>query len=157
MKRMHAVTFVSGVLFALGLALSGMTQPSKVIAFLDVLGAWDPSLAFVMVGAIAVHFAFARSATRPAARPILAKRFLLPTSTRVDRKLVTGAALFGLGWGAAGFCPGPALVSLVSFSWPTVLFVAAMLAGMVLHTVTMTPRRTQAPAAQTGAQRGAST
>ena len=145
MKRMHGVAFVSGVLFAVGLALSGMTQPSKVIAFLDVLGAWDPSLAFVMVGAIAVHMAFARRATRATARPVLAERFMLPTSTGIDGNLVTGAALFGLGWGAAGFCPGPALVSLVSLSWPTVLFVAAMLAGMVLHTVTMTPRPTQKP------------
>lgn len=157
MKRTHVVAFISGVLFALGLALSGMTQPRKVIAFLDVLGAWDPSLAFVMVGAIAVHIAFARRATRPAARPVLAERFVLPTSARIDGKLVTGAALFGLGWGAAGFCPGPALVSLVSFSWPTVLFVAAMLAGMVLHTVTMTPRRAQAPAAPPGRPRSAST
>jgi uncharacterized protein len=139
MRRMHLVAFGSGVLFALGLGVSGMTQPSKVIAFLDVFGTWNPSLAFVMIGAIAVHVVFARRATRPAARPFLAERFVLPTNTRIDGKLVAGSALFGLGWGAAGFCPGPAIVSLVSFSWPTVLFVAAMLAGMLLHTLTMTP------------------
>jgi len=156
MKRMNLVAFVSGVLFALGLGLSGMTQPSKVIAFLDVFGAWDPSLAFVMVGAIAVHMGFARSAARPAARPLLAERFLLPTSTRIDAKLVTGAALFGLGWGAAGFCPGPAIVSLVSLSWTTVLFVAAMLAGMLLHTATMARPRARLPAAPSGAPRSAS-
>jgi uncharacterized membrane protein YedE/YeeE len=153
-KRMQWVAFVSGVLFAVGLGLSGMTQPSKVIAFLDVFGAWDPSLAFVMLGAIAVHITVARRAARPAARPLLAARFMLPTSTQIDGRLVTGAALFGLGWGAAGFCPGPALVSLVSLSWTTLLFVAAMLVGMLLHTATMTPRRTQTP---TAAPRGAST
>ena len=157
MRRLHLVAFVSGALFALGLGISGMTQPSKVIAFLDVFGGWDPSLAFVMIGAIAVHVGFARRATRPAARPVFVERFVLPTSTRIDAKLVTGAAMFGLGWGAAGFCPGPAIVSLVSLSWTTILFVAAMLAGMLLHTVTMTRRPTQTPVSPTEAPRGAST
>ncbi len=153
MKATDVLAFVAGLLFAVGLGVAGMTQPAKVIGFLDVGGDWDPSLAFVMIGAIAVHMAFARRATRPAARPVLAERFMLPTSTRIDGKLVTGAALFGLGWGAAGFCPGPAIVSLVSLSWTTALFVAAMLAGMLLHTVTMTRRRTQTAASSTGAPR----
>jgi uncharacterized membrane protein YedE/YeeE len=154
MKRIHLVAFVSGVLFAVGLGLSGMTQPTKVIAFLDVSGPWDPTLAFVMVGAIVVHMGIARRATRPAARPLLAQRFMLPPTTRIDGKLVTGATLFGLGWGAAGFCPGPALVSLVSLSWTPMLFVAAMLAGMLLYTAIMTPRRAEDPGASTGASRG---
>lgn len=157
MKRMHLIAFVSGVLFALGLGVSGMTQPSKVIAFLDVFGAWNPSLAFVMVGAISVHTFFARRAMRPAAHPVLAVRFMLPTSTRIDAKLILGALLFGLGWGAAGFCPGPALVSLVSLSSTTVVFVAAMLGGMLLHGATMTPRRTEAPLPSPEAPRDAST
>lgn len=124
-----ASAFVAGLMFAAGLVISGMTQPSKVLGFLDVTGAWDPSLAFVMVGAIAVHFGFARCARRRD-KPFFGDRFVWPEQTRVDVKLLAGAALFGLGWGAVGYCPGPAIVSLASGSSSVVLFVALMLVGM---------------------------
>lgn len=143
MIRRNLVAAASGSLFALGLALSGMTQPAKVVAFLDVFGSWDPSLAFVMIGAIGVHMAFALRARRPDARPLLVERFSLPRSTRLDARLVGGAALFGLGWGAAGFCPGPAVVSLLALSANTLLFVGAMLVGMASYEFTM-ERRTRA-------------
>lgn len=126
------VAFVSGALFALGLCLSGMTQPAKVASFLDLAGDWDPSLAFVMVGAIAVHVWFAHGVRRPGSRPLLAKHYRLPRESRVDGRLFAGAALFGSGWGAAGLCPGPAIVSLVTLSAPVLLFVATMLLGMRL-------------------------
>lgn len=135
MNRQSWIALVSGLLFALGLGASGMTQPGKVIGFLDVFGAWDPSLALVMIGAIAVHVVFARRALGHAARPLFAERFLLPTASRVDGRLVAGSALFGLGWGTAGFCPGPAVVSLVTFSPKTLLFVASMLVGMLVYAV----------------------
>ncbi len=130
------VALAGGVVFAVGLCLSGMTQPAKVLGFLDVSripsGGWDPSLAFVMLGAIGVHFAFARRA-RLGQAPLLAAKNELPKARGLDARLFAGAALFGLGWGIAGFCPGPAVVSLVTGSSPTLVFVAAMIAGMALH------------------------
>ena len=132
MRRTDLVAFASGVVFAIGLGLSGMTQPSKVVAFLDVTGAWDPSLAFVMVGAIAVHLVFARGAMASAA-PRFASRYAIPTATAVDRRLLGGAALFGMGWGIAGFCPGPAVVSVVTLAPDALAFVGAMLAGMLAY------------------------
>ena len=129
-----AAAFVSGAVFAIGLGLSGMTQPAKVVGFLDVTGEWDPSLAFVMMGAIAVHMMFAVRAKASGA-PLLAERYVLPTGRRLDPKLLGGAALFGVGWGISGFCPGPAIVSLVALKTETFAFVGAMLAGMVLHAV----------------------
>lgn len=134
MKKTDLVAAVAGALFAVGLGLSGMTQPSKVIAFLDVRGAWDPSLAFVMVGAIGVHCFFVRR-MRPAAGPLLAPRYALPTVTRVDARLIVGASLFGVGWGIAGYCPGPAVVSVATRSPDALAFVAAMLAGMLVHAI----------------------
>ena len=125
------IAFLSGLVFAIGLGISGMTDPAKVKSFLDVTGAWDPSLAFVMVGAIAVHVVFAQIARRRA-KPMFAEAFLLPVKTRIDARLVGGSALFGFGWGAAGFCPGPALVVLVGLSPAAVVFVAAMLLGIAL-------------------------
>jgi uncharacterized protein len=122
------VAFVSGALFAVGLAVSGMTDPRKVIGFLDVTGAWDPSLALVMVGAIAAHTPVARWALRARA-PLLGSHFVLPGATQIDPSLVAGAALFGLGWGASGLCPGPALVDLAAPSASVVVFVASMAAG----------------------------
>ena len=113
--------FLAGVIFAIGLCLSGMTQPGKVIAFLDVTGDWDPSLAFVMMGAIGVHVFFARR------RPAVAAK-VLPVTPR----LLIGSALFGIGWGLGGYCPGPALVSLVALAPVTLAFVAAMVVGMLL-------------------------
>jgi uncharacterized protein len=127
MKQL-VVAFVSGALFALGLAVSGMTDPQKVIGFLDVTGAWDPSLALVMVGAIGVHTVAARWALR-ARRPLLSGAFVLPRVAGIDAPLVAGAALFGLGWGASGFCPGPALLDLAAPSTSVVLFVVSMAVG----------------------------
>ena len=128
------VAFLVGLVFALGLGLSGMTQPAKVTGFLDVAGAWDPSLAFVMAGAVGVHFAaFRRILRRPA--PLLAQRFAVPQRGAVDARLLVGAALFGAGWGLAGICPGPAFVAAASGATPFVVFLAAMLAGMALFRV----------------------
>jgi len=125
-------SFVSGVVFALGLGISGMTRPVKVIGFLDFFGAWDASLAFVMLGAIAVYsVAYRWSRTMPS--PFLASDFTLPKRSDLDTKLILGSMLFGAGWGLGGFCPGPALTSLASGALPVFIFVAAMCAGMYLH------------------------
>ncbi|HMI86287.1 MAG TPA: YeeE/YedE family protein [Polyangiaceae bacterium] len=130
----------AGLLFGTGLGLSGMTQPLRVIAFLDVAGAWDPSLMFVMLGAIGVHFLLARSIRRRE-RPLLDTRFHLPSATRVDGALIAGAAVFGIGWGLGGFCPGPAIVSLGSGSLSAFVFVGAMALGMVIAQVVRIPKR----------------
>lgn len=123
------VSLFAGLVFGVGLAVSGMTQPSKVVGFLDPLGRWDASLMFVMAGAIAVHFVAYRLVKRRSS-PLLTPTFSLPTRRDLDVKLLAGAALFGVGWGVGGFCPGPGLVSLGTGA-PTVLaFVAAMLGGM---------------------------
>lgn len=120
--------FVSGLLFAAGLALAGMTLPSKVIGFLDVAGRWDPSLAFVMVGAIAVYTTAYRLSRRMP-RPVLATAFAAVPSARIDLRLVVGSALFGVGWGLAGYCPGPALTSAATGASTTLAFCLAMLGG----------------------------
>jgi uncharacterized protein len=118
--------------------LSGMTQPAKVLGFLDVAGAWDPTLLYVMGSAVVVNFIGFRLATRRA-HPLLAARFDLPTRRDLDAALVVGAAVFGFGWGLAGFCPGPALVALASGSLDVVVFVAAMFAGFVLKDIAIRP------------------
>jgi uncharacterized membrane protein YedE/YeeE len=115
----------------MGLVISGMTQPSKVIGFLDFGGAWDPSLAFVMAGAIGVHFFFARR-PRTMKAPLFADAFALPTRTKLDAPLLVGAAVFGVGWGLGGYCPGPAIVSLASLAPATLVFVVAMGVGMLV-------------------------
>ncbi len=130
MKGIFAATG-SGIFFALGLGISGMTQPGKVTAFLDFAGAWDPSLAFVMVGAIAVYALGSRLVLRRR-QPVLAGSFQIPTNRKLDGRLFLGAALFGIGWGLAGFCPGPALVSLSSLQTASILFVVAMLIGILV-------------------------
>lgn len=135
--RTAALPFVSGALFAIGLAISGMTRPDKVVAFLDLTNAWDPSLGFVMAGAIAVYLPFHRWVLRRPV-PLYRSRFSLPTSTEFDPRLIAGGALFGIGWGIAGFCPGPALASIgagmTSAGTSSVLiFVAAMAVGMLAH------------------------
>ena len=128
--------FAAGALFAAGLALSGMTRADNVIAFLDVTsGAWDPSLAFVMVGAIAVH-ALAWRRIRRRKRPLADTQFHLPTQSRIDGRLVWGSALFGVGWGLSGICPGPALVAALSGAVPVLVFFGAMIAGMVVFALT---------------------
>jgi uncharacterized membrane protein YedE/YeeE len=127
--RRLVVAYVCGLVFAVGLGVSGMTHPSKVLAFLDFAGDWDPSLALVMGSGVLVNLVFFRIATRRGA-PLLASSFALPTSTAVDASLVGGAALFGVGWGLGGFCPGPAIVSVVTGAAPVVTFVVAMLVAM---------------------------
>ena len=123
---------LSGLLFGLGLIAGGMTDPMKVKAFLDIAGAWDPSLALVMGGAIAVGLiAFARA--RRQRRAWAGGPIDLPASSVIDARLVLGGVLFGIGWGWAGFCPGPALVAMASGSSAALLFFIAMLAGMLLH------------------------
>lgn len=126
---------IAGLVFGLGLILSGMGNPAKVQNFLDIFGTWDPSLGLVMGGAIAVGLiAFTWAKRRKTSA--LGEPMQLPTATVVDRKLLTGAAMFGAGWGLAGFCPGPAVMNLTTLQMEVWLFVAAMLAGMVLQHVT---------------------
>jgi uncharacterized membrane protein YedE/YeeE len=126
--------FGVGLLFGIGLILAGMTDPSKVLGFLDLAGLWDPSLAFVMGGAILVSLgAFTLAKKRTTS--FLGGAMRLPTSRDIDKRLVTGSLLFGAGWGLAGFCPGPALVSLGTGNPKAVVFVVAMLAGMALFEV----------------------
>lgn len=119
----------TGLLFGVGLLVSGMTQPAKVVNFLDVLGAWDPSLGFVMAGAIAVHF-FAYRLVPRLPRPLWAGGWSLPTRRDVDGRLLVGAVLFGAGWGLGGYCPGPAITSLAAGAASTLIFTGSMLAGM---------------------------
>jgi len=123
--------FASGLLFGVGLLLGGMTDPRKVIGFLDVAGAWDPSLAFVMLGAVAVHFVAYRW-VRGSASPLFADEFAIPKLRHIDAKLVGGSAVFGVGWGLAGYCPGPGIVSLGAGSRDALVFVVTMLVGMLL-------------------------
>ncbi len=126
------VSLIAGLLFGAGLALGGMTDPGKVIAFLDVAGQWDPSLGFVMGSALLITFpVFAW--VRRAGKPLLAERFQLPTRKDLDPQLLIGAALFGIGWGIAGLCPGPAIANLAAGSPQILLFVAAMVGGMWLR------------------------
>lgn len=144
----RASEFLVGLLFGWGLLLSGMTDPGKVLGFLDLAGSWDPSLAFVMGGAIAVGvFAFAAAKKRTS--NFLGGALHLPSSTDIDRRLVIGALLFGAGWGLAGFCPGPGIVSMAAGEPKALLFVAAMLAGMGLYEIT--DGRAGRPAAPTAA------
>jgi hypothetical protein len=125
------MAFLVGLVFGLGLILSGMTDPSKVLGFLDLAGRWDPSLAFVMGGAILVGLVAFRAAGRRE-RSLLGEAMRLPTATRIDRRLVLGSLAFGAGWGLAGFCPGPALASLATGGAKPLVFALAMLAGMAL-------------------------
>lgn len=125
---------LSGLVFGLGLIVSGMFNPAKVLGFLDLAGHWDPSLAFVMAGAIAVGLpAFAWARRRQ--RSLLGAAMQLPTESRIDRRLLAGSLLFGIGWGVAGFCPGPGLVALGAGELKALVFVAAMLAGMGLFEI----------------------
>ncbi len=125
----HVIVFLAGLLFSAGLIVSGMINPAKVIGFLDLFGDWDPSLAFVMAGAVAVNFVGHRFVTRRA-QPLFAEGFAIPTPKDVDRELIIGASLFGVGWGLVGLCPGPAIAALGASPASASVFVAAMLAGM---------------------------
>ena len=138
-------SLLTGLVFGLGLIVSGMANPAKVLGFLDVGGAWDPSLALVMAGAIAVGFVaflFAKNRTLS----LMGTEMKLPTASHIDRRLVMGSTLFGIGWGIAGFCPGPGLVALGMGESKALVFVAAMLIGMIMFEVlelrrpAMTPR-----------------
>ena len=123
-----------GIVFGIGLVVSDMVNPARVLAFLDIAGDWDPSLAFVMGGALipsSIAYAFKQYRSRPA----FDTEFHVPTSRSIDARLVSGAALFGLGWGLVGLCPGPAIASLVIGRWETVLFTVAMIAGMFAYRI----------------------
>jgi uncharacterized membrane protein YedE/YeeE len=127
----NVIALVCGLVFGIGLAVSGMTDTAKVLGFLDVFGRWIPDLAFVMGGAVCVTLlAFPLVLRR--ARPLLAPKFSLPTNQAIDRRLLGGAVIFGIGWGIYGYCPGPAVSALLYLDWKTAVFVAAMLFGMAL-------------------------
>ncbi len=125
------IALVCGTLFGAGLAASGMTDPAKVQGFLDITGLWDPSLVFVMGGAVAVTLVGFRFVLNQSG-PLLATEFDLPTKTAIDRRLLSGAALFGIGWGISGFCPGPAIASIAYLNSDIALFLVAMFAGALV-------------------------
>ena len=146
-KRMLPVftSLLAGLLFGIGLIVSGMANPAKVLGFLDLGGAWDPSLALVMGGAVAVGFvAFLLAGRR--ARSLLGAPMPPPAARRIDRRLVIGSAVFGVGWGSAGFCPGPGLVSLGMGEPKALVFISAMLVGMLTFAL-IERRRLALPAA----------
>ncbi len=127
---MNVVALLSGFLFAIGLVISGMTNPKKVIGFLDIFGSWDYSLAFVMIGAIAINVLTFNFVKRK--KPLFSLDFILPLKKSVDSRLIIGASLFGIGWGLVGICPGPGIVNLMSLNSSAALFVVSMVAGMYL-------------------------
>jgi uncharacterized membrane protein YedE/YeeE len=135
----NIVVFSLGLLFAIGLGISGMTNANKVIAFLDLTDNWDPSLAFVMVGAIGSHLLLLRIITkRPS--PRFAEVFRIPTRTDIDGRLIIGALLFGAGWAIGGYCPGPGIVSAMSLTPQSLIFVGSMIAGMLLFQLIPQPQ-----------------
>lgn len=130
--KMNLIGFLTGLLFGLGLLLAVMASPSKVQGFLDLAGLWDPSLAFVMGGGIGVALIFFTAAKKRSTTILTQEAMKLPTSNVIDRRLILGSMAFGIGWGIAGICPGPALVALGTGSMGAAIFVAAMLAGMFI-------------------------
>ncbi|HXE47140.1 MAG TPA: DUF6691 family protein [Ramlibacter sp.] len=130
--------FIAGLLFGIGLLLSGLTDPGKVTGFLDLAGAWDPSLALVMAGAIAVGF-FAFAAARKRTTNYLGGAMQLPASDDIDSRVLIGSAVFGVGWGLVGFCPGPAVVATGAGHWQALVFTLAMLGGMAVHELAARP------------------
>jgi len=132
MNPLNLIIFACGVVFSLGLTLSGMTQPEKVTNFLNFIGDWDPSLLLVMVGAVTTYFTLSRFVLRREA-PVMAGNFSLPTRADIDGRLLAGSALFGLGWGLVGFCPGPALASLTTLNPSVWIFVISMTSGMYMY------------------------
>jgi hypothetical protein len=142
---MHALSaFGVGLVFGIGLVISGMTDPSKIIGFLDLAGPWDPSLALVMGGAVAVGFVAFRVARRRTAA-FLGGAMHLPTARQIDRRLVAGSLVFGIGWGLAGYCPGPAVVSVGMGQDKAIVFVVAMLAGMAIYELIERVRQRRTP------------
>lgn len=136
----RVASLAAGLVFGLGLGISGMTDPSKVLGFLDVTGAWDPSLMLVLGGAVGVTALCFRLILRSPA-PLLGGSFHLPDRRYVDVPLLSGAALFGVGWGLSGYCPGPGVALLANVSWETWVFIPALLAGMLLHRMQSVVRR----------------
>ena len=139
MAKLNISSFICGILFSIGLGISGMTQPQKVIGFLDVFGEWNPSLAFVMGGAVISYLALQLLIQRNFSIPVLGGSFQIPTRKDLDRSLIIGALLFGSGWGLGGYCPGPAITSLGSGSLNALLFVVAMGVGMLLADRVISP------------------
>ena len=139
MAKSNIAAFLCGLLFSIGLGISGMTQPHKVIGFLDVFGEWDLSLAFVMGGAVISYLLLQLWIQRRFSTPMLGEKFQIPSRKDLDRSLIFGALLFGLGWGLGGYCPGPAITSLGSGSVNAVLFVVAMGMGMLLADRVISP------------------
>lgn len=129
--RILLAAFLSGLLFACGLVVSGMVLPTRVIGFLDVFGHWDPTLMFVMVGGILTHSVTYKLITSRNS-PLLAAMFVKPSKVILDRKLLIGSAIFGIGWGTAGYCPGPGIVSLGSGAIAPLIFVSAMIGGILV-------------------------
>lgn len=126
------VALLVGFIFAIGLGVAGMTQPAKVVGFLDIFGSWDPSLMFVMAGAIAVHF-ITYKLIRKRTKPVFDIKWHVPTSKEVTPTLMVGAFLFGIGWGLGGLCPGPAITALASFEVRPFIFILSMIIGMYLY------------------------
>lgn len=144
MNRALSLALLSGVLFGAGLAVSGMMDPARVRAFLDVLGRWDPTLAFVMVGAMLPMIVAWRIKGR-LDRPLVDDGFHTPSTSQIDVQLVGGAALFGVGWGIAGLCPGPAIADLAVRPLPAALFVTAMLSGMFVYRLITSRNQSKEP------------
>ena len=134
MRRQVAAAFACGLVFALGLGLSGMTHPARILGFLDVFGSWDPTLLFTMAGAVGVHMPLLWLIRRRTT-PLFAPRFELPTKKDLDRRLIGGSALFGIGWALGGFCPGPAVVSVFGGRSSNFVFFIALLVGMGARTL----------------------
>lgn len=130
--RNTIIALVTGIIFGAGLAISDMVNPQRVLSFFDIFKAWDPTLAFVIGGAI-IPAALAFYLTRRMGEPLLGSEFHIPENRIIDRQLITGAAIFGAGWGLVGYCPGPAIAGMVFGDWQPFVFVIAMLAGMWLH------------------------
>ena len=139
MSKSNIAAFLCGIIFSIGLGISGMTQPQRVIGFLDVFGEWSPSLVFVMGGAVISYLFLQLLIQRSFSKPILGDKFQLPSRKDLDRSLIFGALLFGMGWGLGGYCPGPAITSLGSGSVNAVLFVVAMGMGMLLADRVISP------------------
>jgi hypothetical protein len=147
----NIVGLFTGILFGLGLALSGMTQPQKVLNFLDVTGHWDPSLLFVLGGAVGVTVVTFRFILRRK-MPVLGNRYYFSDKIKIDRPLVLGAALFGMGWGIAGYCPGPAVASMAVPNWDVLVFLLAMLLGIFIQKLMASKRATKIVVAEIAEQ-----
>jgi len=141
--RVDLTAFGAGLLFSLGLAISGMTQPAKVLGFLDFLGDWDPTLMFVMGGAVVTYFFGYRYTLRKQKKPVYGTQFEIPSRRNIDTKLLIGSAIFGIGWGMAGYCPGPAIAGAGAMRAEALIFYVAMTIGMFVYSFTVRQGRKQ--------------